>query len=453
MDSGRSAIAARRTLLKVTKEKTGSCEYTVNAEVEPERVQAPLRQAAQRLSKRRPLPGYRPGKAPYAMVERLLGKEVIMQEMLDGIGDELYEEAIRESGLEPYAVAHMEMPQMDPLHLKFVVPVQPEVKLGDYHTIHVEQKPVEVTQAEVDEVVESIRDVSAVWVPAERAARLGDQVLFDGAGTKDDGGKTEQKDLSVELREDMVPREFGQNLIGMNPGESKEFDVQYPADFGDTELAGKHVRFQVTLKSVKEKELPALTDELAKSAGPYESLAQLREKVEASLREKKKSQAKDEALTQALDALVEQATLEYPAVAVERETQRMAESFSNRLQQQGFTLQGYLDMMKKTPAQYLDELRPQAEKRLRRTLALVQFAEAESVKVEPGEVEQEVERLSQPYGDKAAQVKQLFGAGEPLRSVQSEVYSRKAQTRLLAMATGQVEVMEKPEDSTDTRDA
>ncbi len=429
--------------MKVTKEKSGTCEYTLSVEVEPERLQVPLRQAAQRLSKRRPLAGYRPGKAPYAMVERLLGKELIVREMLDSIGDGLYEEAIREVSLNPYTVAHMDIPQMDPLQLKFVVPVQPEVKLGDYHSIHVAQKPTEVTPAEVDEVVENIRDASAVWAPVERAARLGDQVLFDGSGTRDDGTKTEQKDLSVELREEMVPREFGQNLVGMHPGESKEFDVQYPADFRDSDLAGKHLRFQVTLKSIKEKELPELTDELAKSAGPYESLADLRQKVETGLREKKEAQARDEALTQALDALVEQASLEYPAVAVERETQRMAESFSNRLQQQGFTLQGYLDMMKKTPTQLLDEMRPQAEKRLRRTLALARFAEAEDVKVEEGEVEQEVDRLSQPYGEKAAQVKQLFGAGEPLRSVRSDVYSRKAQARLLAMATGQPEVAEK----------
>jgi trigger factor len=433
--------------LIVTKEKTGTCEYTLSVDVEPERLQVPLRQAAQRLSKRRPLAGYRPGKAPYAMVERLLGKELIVQEMLDGIGDGLYEEAIRESGLEPYTLAHMETPQMDPLQLKFVVPVQPEVKLGDYRSIHVVQKAADVTQTEVDEVVESIRDASAVWVPVERAARLGDQVQFDGNGTKDDGGKTEQKDLSVELSEEMVPPEFGQNLVGMSPGESKEFDVQYPNDFRDAELAGKHVHFQVTLKTVKAKELPELNDELAKTAGPYESLAQLREKVETGLRERKESQAKDEALTQALDALVEQASMEYPAVAVERETQRMLESFSNRLQQQGFTLQGYLDMIKKTPTQMLDEMRPQAEKRLKRTLALAEFAEAEGVKVEPGEVQEEVERISQPYGDKAAQVRQLFGAGEALRSVHSDVYSRKAQTRLLALATGQAEVTEQATES------
>ena len=429
--------------MKVTKEKTGTCEYTLNVEVEPERLQVPLRQAAQRLSKRRPLAGYRPGKAPYAMVERLLGKELIVQEMLDSIGDGLYEEAIKESGLEPYAVAHMEMPQMDPLQLKFVVPVQPEVKLGDYHSIRVVQKAADVTQAEVDEVLQGIRDANAVWVPVERAARLGDQVLFDGSGTKDDGGKTEQKDVSVELHEEMVPREFGQNLVGMKPGESKEFDVQYPSDFRDTNLAGRHVHFEVTLKAVKEKELPELNDELAKSAGPYESIAQLREQIEAGLRERKEAQARDEALTQALDALVEQANMEYPAVAVERETRRMLESLSDRLQQQGFTLQGYLDMLKKTPAQMLDEMRPQAEKRLKRTLALAQFAEAEGVEVEPGEVEEEVERISQPYGDRAARVREILGAGEPLRSVRSDVYSRKAQARLLALATGQPEGPEK----------
>jgi trigger factor len=425
--------------LKVTKEKTGACEYTLNVEVEPERLVTPLRQAAQRLSKRRPLAGYRPGKAPYAMVERLYGKQLIVDEMLEVVGKELYQEALKDKGLDPYAVAHLDIVQADPLQLKFIVPVQPEVKLGDYHSIRVQQKPASVAPGDVDEVLERIRDANAVWAPIEREAKLGDQVQIDAVGTKVDGTKTEQKDLTLEITEELMPPEFRQNLLGMKAGESREFDVEYAADFRDKDLAGKRVHFAVTVKSAKHKELPALNDELAKSAGPYETLAQLRAKIEEELRSQKESEAKDAALTEALDALVAQASMEYPVMAVENETASMIQSYSERLQARGFTLQGYLDMMKKTPVQFHDEMRPQAERRLKRALALTKFAEAESVKVEPGEVQQEVDRLSQPYGEKAGDVKAIFSGGEPLRTITSDVFSRKAQDRLLAIATGQVE--------------
>ena len=425
--------------MKVTKEKTGACEYTLNAEVEAERLVTPLRQAAQRLSKRRPLAGFRPGKAPYALVERLFGKQLIVDEMLESIGSQLYQEALKETELDPYAVAHVDVVQADPLQLKFVVPVQPEVKLGDYHTIRVQSKPVSVAAGDVDQVLERIRDANAVWSPIERAAKLGDQVQIDALGSKDDGTKTEQKDLTLEITEDLMPPEFRQNLVGTKAGESKEFDVEYAADFRDKDLAGKRVHFAVTVKSAKQKELPELNDELAKGAGSYETLEQLRAKIETELRSQKEAEAKDAALTEALDALVAQASMEYPAVAVENETANMLESYSQRLQNRGFTLQGYLDMMKKTPLQFHDEMRPQAERRLKRALSLTKFAQTEGIKVEPGEVEQEVDRLSQPYGEKAGDVKAIFSGGEPLRTITSDVFSRKAQDRLLAIAAGQVE--------------
>lgn len=425
--------------MKVTTEKTGACEYALNIEVEPERLQEPLRQAAQRLNKRHPLAGFRPGKAPYALVERVYGKELIYDEMLDKISNDLYQEALKESKLEPYAAAHLDIVKLEPLTLKFTLPVRPVVTLGDYHKIRVAQKAVQVSETEVEEVLKRMREAHAIWQPVERPTKMGDQVLLDAEGTAEDGTKTNEQDLNLELREDMTPPDFGKNLVGIKLGENKEFEVQYPQDYRDKSLAGKRVRFQVTVKAVKEKELPELNDDFAKNVGSYESLAQLRGRIEEELRAQKEAEARDAALTEALDQLVEQSTMEYPAIAVEHETQSMIDSFAERLSQQGFTLDGYLGMMNKTGAQFYDETRPKAETRLKRTLALAEFAAAEGITVEAQEIEQEAERLSQPYGEKADAIKAIFGSGEPRRTISNDVFRRKALDRLLAIATGTAE--------------
>jgi trigger factor len=423
--------------LKVEKEKIGPCEYTLNIEVEPDRLQQPLRQAAQSLTKRRPLPGFRPGKAPYHMVERIYGKELIFDEMLTRIGNELYQEALEQSQIEPYDRAEFEIVQPDPLILKVTVPARPEITLGDYHAISVSQAPVTVSEGEVDQVLAQIQDEQALWVPVERAIKMGDQVLIDAAGTTDDGHQVEQQDLTLEVSEDITPPGFGQNLVGIEPGESKEFDVEYPADFRDEDVAGKTVHFHVTVKAVKEKELPALDDELAQNLGQHETLDQLRADIQEKLREHKEMEAKDAAIEEALGALVEQATVEYPAIAVEREIDAMQRSLTDRLEQRGFTLDGYLHTTGKSLVQWREETRPQAETRLKRALVLAEFAEAEGIKVGEEEIKQEVDRLSVSFGEQADAAKAALSTGESLRSITNDVYRRKALEQLLGIATKQ----------------
>lgn len=423
--------------LNIHKEKTGPCEYALTIEVEPERLQKPLREAAQRLNRRRPISGFRPGKAPYAMAERIYGKELIYDEMLYHVSNEWYQEALQQSQLEPYAQGQMEIAQLEPLTLKINVPVQPEVTLGDYHNIRVEPKLVEVQQAEIDEALAQIQESHAIWVPVEHAVVMGNQVLIDAVGTTADGQPVEQKDLTLEVSEDVSPPGFGQNLVGMRASESKEFDIEYPADFRDASLAGKRVHFEVTVKAVKEKELPPLDDALAQSVGSYETLAALRAYIAQELRKRKEEEAKGAALEEALDALVEQATLEYPAIAVEREIDAMIRSRADNLSQQGFTLEGYLQIIGKTLTQLRAELRPQAEKRLKRSLVLSKFAEVEGITVGEQEIDQEVARLSESFGQRAEAVKTALSAEGPLRSIANDVRRRKALERLLAIATGE----------------
>ena len=274
---------------------------------------------------------------------------MIYREMLDKVGNDWYKEALKESQLEPYAQGEMEIAQLEPLTIKVNVPVEPQVTLGDYSQIHVKQKAVRVTKTEVEEALAQIQEGNAVWQPVEQPVQTGNQVVLDAIGKTEDGKPVEQHDLTLEVSEQMVPAGFGQNLVGMKPGETKEFHVDYPADFRDENLAGKRVNFAVTVKAVKQKELPALNDELAKGAGS-ETLSDLRAKIKEELQRRKEETAREEALDKALSALVEGATLEYPAVAVEQELDDIMESLTDRLTRQGFSLDGYLQMVKEDPA-------------------------------------------------------------------------------------------------------
>ena len=425
--------------MKVTKNKIGPCEYELSVEVEPEQLQQPLRQAARRLSKRRPLAGFRPGKAPYQMVERMYGQEAIFDEMLDQIGDRLYQEALKESGLEPYEKASLDIQQLEPLSLKFAVPVQPEVTLGDYHAIRVKLKKPRVPTSQIEDILTRMQEDSALWMPVERAVQMGDQLLLDVVGTVDGKEGTNQQDLTLEISKEMTPPVFGENLVGIKPSETKEFDVQYPKGFQDQDLAGKTVHFSVTVKMVKEKELPELDDELAKTVGDLETLAQLRAKIKEQLREQKASEAKDEATDQAVNALVKQAAIEYPSAAVEREIDAMIRSSERRLQQQGFSLEGYLSMQHKTLAEWRTEMRPDAETRLKQSLAVAEFATAEGIDVDEHEAEEEIDRITAPLGDRSDGLKDTLSTGASFVSVVNRLYQRKALERLLAIATGHAE--------------
>lgn len=421
--------------MNITSEKTGPCQFTLTIEVGQERIETPLRQSAERINRYRPLPGFRPGKAPFAMVERLVGKDMLYREMLDKVGNDWYKEALEQSKLEPYAQGELDIVKLEPLTLKVVVPIEPVVTLGDYKQIKVKPKAAEVTKADVDESLARLQEANAIWQPVEHEVALGNQVVIDATGKSEDGKPVDQKDLTLEVTEQMSPVGFSQNLTGMKPGETKEFNVDYPADFRDQNLAGKRVHFDVTVKAVKEKELPKLTDELAKGAGA-EDLADYKTKLKGQLQKQREQETHDEAVDKALDALVGGATLEYPAVAVEQEIDDMLRSFAERLVSQGFTVEGYLQLTKKTPAQLREERRGPAEERLKRGLALIEFAKAEGIQISKEETEQEINRVAETFGESAESVRKALSADSSMRGVASDLFRRKALDRLLELASG-----------------
>ncbi len=422
--------------MDVTAQKTGDCQYVLNLVVANEQIEKPLLQAAQRLNRRRPLPGYRPGKAPYALVERMFGKERIYDEMLGDIGDELYRSALEKSELKPFAQAGFDIVQLEPLTIKITVPTEPVVNLGSYGDIQVQVETVTVGEEEIDGLLSEIQQQHALWVPAERPIKMGDQVQLNAHGTSPGRDDIEQRDLVLEVTEGLQPTEFREALLGMKQGETKEFDIAYPSDFRDADLAGRTVHFQATVNSIKEKELPAIDDALAQSASSFERLDLLREDLRSKILGRKQAAARETAVDKALDALVALSTIEYPAVAVEHELADMLATLENRLTQQGFTLDGYLRSSGKTHEQLRDETRPQAEKRLQRSLAMLQFAQVEGISVEKAEIDHEIDRMLQSFGDKTEAIRSALTQPDVLRSISSDLLNRKILDQLLAIATG-----------------
>ncbi len=425
--------------MKVTKDKVGPGQYVLNVEIESDRLQQPLRRAAQRLTKVRPMAGFRPGRAPYPLVERTYGRELIVEEMMSEIGNDLYQEALEQAELEPYARAQFEIALLEPLTLKVTVPAKPEVTLGDYSALRVSVEPVTVTEDEIEHVLSQLQEEQALWVPVERGAQMGDQIQLDALGTTDQEQNIEQRDVILELSEEITPAGFGENLAGLSPGEGREFDIAYPDDFRDEDLAGKTVHFHVTVHAVKEKELPNLDDGFAQGLGDHQSLADLRDDIRQRLLQRKEEEAREAALQEALNALVQQATIEYPPIALDHELDTMQQSLTERLEQNGFTLEGYLHTQGMTLAQWRLESGPRAEARLKQALVLAEFAKNEGIKVSEEELKGELDRVSSQFGDHADSMRRALATQDSLLAMSNDVYRRKAVARLLSLATGEVE--------------
>ncbi|HOQ99980.1 MAG TPA: trigger factor [Anaerolineae bacterium] len=425
--------------MDVTTETVAPREVEFTIHPEAEQVADAMRRAARKLSQRVRISGFRPGKAPYALVERTVGKEVLTEEAAEILAPEIYKKVIEEGGYQPYDRPTLRVAEQEPLELKIRVPLEPAVTLGDYCAMRIEpEPPVEVAEEQVDKLLQELREQNGTWVPAERPAQLGDQVTVDIEGSAGGEPVFDETGTTIVLSEALAPKGFGEALVGMSSGEAHEFSLTYPEDHPQEGLAGKTVAFAVTMHEVKERKLPALDDDFARSMGDYESLDALRERLRDGLRAEMEADARDRLATHALDELVEQSTIEYPSLALEREIDHLVQRQESRLRQQGFTLDGFLRVTHKTLPQLREELRPQAEKNLRRSLVLGELGKAEKLEVSAEEVGAEVERVASAYGEQAGAVRAALTQAGPLSSLMGDVFSRKAIQRLVDIATGQV---------------
>jgi len=431
--------------LKIETQRQEDCSLTVIVEVEEERVRPALQAAARRLAKKYPLPGFRPGKAPYENIVRHFGEGAVYETALEDLGQKIYEEVLEQEKIDPYAQGQLADMKLKPLVLTFNIPLRPEVELGDYRALRVPYTPPEISEAALNEALERLRQHQAIIEPVDRPAALGDVVILDVNAFINEGENPSDflladKDVAALLEEDAEwpVRGFPAQVVGIRAAEARKFDLPFPEDYPNTPLRGQLGHFEVTCKEVKSHTLPEWSDDLAKEIGEYESLEDLRAKVRAELEERAEEDTQDAYEQKVVEQLVEQATVHYPPVILERELDGMLMDLDNRLRQRKLTLEDYLKIESKTKEQLREEYQPKAQERLKRALVLGKVVDLEKLTVSDQEVEDEITHLSAPWGaERSAEMRQVLSTDQARGSIALDVLTDKALDRMAALARGE----------------
>jgi trigger factor len=422
--------------VKVSVEKLPSSEALVEIDFSWDEVEKASDKAYRKLVQKVDVPGFRRGKAPRSLLERRLGKEYIYQEGLDDLMSEAYRNILKEHDITPLTQPELDAPEFEmgqPYHFSLKVPILTPVELSDYRSLHFEREEAIVTSEEVEQELESRRNRQATWEVVERPAQIGDRVTMDLKLTVDDESVSDLKDNPFELTEERHGLFAGMDahIAGMQAGESKTFTTTIPADYSNEKLAGKEAQYAVTLHKVEFKELPELDDAFAVQASndEYQTLEDLRKAISDNLLESKQRRIRDELREKVVNAVIEQSNFTLHPVLIQEETEEMLHQFSHLLEQQHMSLDQYLMLLKKSRAEYLKELEPDAEKRVKRQLVLDEVIKKEEISVAP----EEVNALFSAYAQVGQNLPQTEGQ---IRALAQSLLREKAVTRLVELAAG-----------------
>ena len=399
--------------LQVEKLEKNMAKLTV--EVPAEQFEAALKTSYNKNKNKFNIPGFRKGKAPQAMIEKMYSVGVFYEDAVDEAINASYPDAAKESGLEIVSRPEISIEQVEK-GKSFIyvatVATKPEVTLGEYKGIEVEKAKPEVTDADVEAELKKVQEQNSRLVSvADRAVADGDQTVIDFEGFVDgkafEGGKAE--DYTLVIGSHSFIDTFEDQLIGKNIGEDVEVNVTFPAEYHAAELAGKPATFKVKIKEIKMKELPELNDEFASEVSEFETLDAYKEDVKNKLAETKQAQATAENENNVVQKVVDNAQMDIPAPMVDEQVRNMIEDYARRLQSQGISFDQYLQFTGSTIEQLQEQMRPQAELRLRTRLVLEAVVAAE--KIEPSEelVEAEIKKMSENYKMDAEQIKTIMG--------------------------------------------
>lgn len=403
--------------MSVKWEKLEGNEGVLTVEVDAEQVNKGLDAAFKKVVKNIALPGFRKGKVPRVLFEKRFGVEALYQDALDILLPEAYAKAVEEAGIEPVSMPEIDIEQMEKgksLIFKAKVTVKPEVKLGQYKGLEVEKMDATVTDEDVENELKRLQENYAELVVKEDGTvENGDTAVIDFEGFVDgepfEGGKAEN--YSLEIGSGTFIPGFEEQLVGMKAGEEKEIQVTFPEEYHAEQLAGKPATFKVKVHEVKAKQLPALDDEFAKDVDEeVETLDELKAKIRARLEEAKKNEAETALRNAVVEKAAANAEIDIPAVMVQNETDRMLREFDQRLQMQGLNLQLYYQFSGQDEAALREQMKEDAEKRVRAALTLEAIAKAENIEVTDEEVEEELQKMAEAYNLSVDKLKELLGS-------------------------------------------
>ena len=422
--------------MKVTTEELPERQVKLQIEIDDERHNQAIETAYKKLAPQVQIPGFRPGKAPRPLIEKQLGRHRLLDEAMDIVVPVAYREALEENSITPVAQPTVELVSHEPLVFTATVPLEPLVDLGDYNSLRVPREPVKVEDKQVDDAVEDLRKRHGTIEPVTRKAKKGD--IISGSVNAKAG------DLSVFAADDIefrVTDEALQSLpgfidvvAGLKKGDEVTQSVEAPADHSDENIAGKTMTYVVKVNEVKEEKLARLDDDFAREAGDYETLLALRAKIREDI-EKAENDANLRAYeTAAVDALAGLAKIEYPAVMVEHEIDHILQDQANLDPRDPRAQLLYLQRMSKSEEEVRESVREEATTRLKRSLVLSEFAEAENITVEDADVDAELESMATSAGEQGEFVRQLFGGQEAKETLARNLHTRRTLERLVDIA-------------------
>ena len=402
--------------LQVEKLEHNMAKLTV--EVAAEDVEKALQAAYLKQRKQINIPGFRKGKVPRQMIEKMYGPEVFYDEAANNMIPNAYAKAYDESELDIVSQPKIEVVQMEkgkPFIFTAEVATKPEVTLGDYKGLKVDKVSTRVTQKEVDEEIEKERERNARTIEVtDRAVQDKDEVTLDFEGFVDgvafEGGKGEDYPLTIGSGS-FIPG-FEEQLIGAEIDKEVEVNVTFPKEYHSEELAGKDATFKCTVHTIKAKELPELDDEFASEVSECETMDAYRAEVKKNIKERKERNGKEKKENQAVDQAIENAQMDIPEAMIEFQVRQMADDFARRIQQQGLTVEQYFQFTGMTAEKMLEEMRPQAEKSIKTRLVLEAIVKAENIEVSDERVEEELTKMAEAYQMEVEKLKEFMGENE-----------------------------------------
>lgn len=372
------------------------------------------------------VPGFRKGKAPRAMIERMYGKGVFTEDAINIAYPDAYEAAIKESGIEPVDYPEVELVDMndDGFTVKATVTVKPEVVLGQYKGVEAEKPAVSVTKKDIEAELSVMLERNARLITVEREAKDGDTVIIDFEGFVNgvafDGGKGENHSLKLGSMQ-FIPG-FEEQLVGKSAGDECDVNVTFPKEYHADELAGKEAVFKVKVHEVKETELPVADDDFAKDVSEFETLDELKKSIEKKLRETREKMSNDAFEDAIIKAIVKDMKVEIPEVMIENQLDQISNDFGQRLQMQGITLEQYLEMTQSSMDDFRKNFRDQAEFQVKSRLALEAISKAEGIEPTDEDVDAEYKKLAEQYNMEEERIRGFL----PVDAMKNDLYTIKA---------------------------
>ena len=485
--------------MKITTEDMPDRQVGLLIELEEAEIEDHKQRAYQRLVNRYVIPGFRKGKAPRMILERHIGAETLINDDIEGLLERSVADAVGQQELEPIAQPQVtDIESLDPITFRATVALRPEVELGDYESIRVEWEEPEVTDEQVEEVLDTLRRQGAPWEPAERPAQFGDLLTVDMYGyvdedpsdaedsedapdeaadeapesapdsDSDDADSDDAGDDESEGEADIPGRrvfveETGisylaqegvtypapgvpEQLIGMTADETREFTISVPDDFTVRDLNGKDAHFTVTVREVKEQTLPDLDDEWAQSVEAFgddvfETVDALRERILSDLTERTDAQTRSAYEESVLERFAEVATVMYPPIVVDMEVDRILQDQDEQMRGMGMSLAGYAQATGQGVEALRESVRGQAEQRVLRGLLITDLAESRNIEASEEEIDEDIAQVVDAQQDEAAQeqARQVFESEAARESVQRRIVARKAMDMLVEIARGEID--------------